>query len=122
METGLTEHNGDAEPAGAVVEAVQGARGWIGRRSMLIAGASGLAVGGLALGTATGKLPFSQALQRTLGVPSSNPTPQLGSPRVERVYSQARGRMVDLVFILPSKTPPKGLPMSLMLHGLEGNA
>jgi len=102
--------------------AVRDARRWLSRRSVLIAGASGLAVTGLAVGTATGKLPFSQALQRTLGVTSSNPTTQLGSTRVERVYSQARGRMVDLVFILPSKTPPKGLPMSLMLHGLHGNA
>lgn len=102
--------------------AVRDARRWLSRRSVLIAGASGLAVTGLAVGTATGKLPFSQALQRTLGVTSSNPTTQLGSTRVERVYSAARGRMVDLVFILPSKTPPKGLPMSLMLHGLHGNA
>ncbi|GAB3159165.1 alpha/beta hydrolase-fold protein [Amycolatopsis stemonae] len=101
---------------------VRDARRWLSRRSVLVAGASGLAVTGLAVGTATGKLPFSQALQRTLGVTSSNPTTQLGSTRVERVYSQARGRMVDLVFILPSKTPPKGLPMSLMLHGLHGNA
>ncbi len=118
----MNEHNEDAEPAGAVAEAVQGARRWLSRRSVLIAGASGLAVTGLAVGTATGKLPFSPALQRTVGVTSSNPTTQLGSTRVERVYSAARGRMVDLVFILPSKTPPKGLPMSLMLHGLHGNA
>lgn len=128
----MNEENGDAEraaggdqpqPAKAVAEAaVQGARRWLSRRSVLIAGASGLAVTGLAVGTATGKLPFSQALQRTLGVTSSNPTTQLGSTRVERVYSAARGRMVDLVFILPSKTPPKGLPMSLVLHGLHGNA
>ena len=91
----MNEENGDAEPTGAVVEAVQGARRWLSRRSVLIAGASGLAVTGLAVGTATGKLPFSQALQRTVGVTSSNPTTQLGSTRVERVYSAARGRMVD---------------------------
>ncbi|WP_326960143.1 alpha/beta hydrolase [Amycolatopsis sp. NBC_01286] len=102
--------------------AVRDARRWLSRRSVLIAGASGVAVAGLAAGTATGKLPFSQALQRALGVASSNPTTQLGSTRVERVYSAARGRMVDLVFLLPSKTPPRGLPMSLMLHGLHGNA
>lgn len=124
----MNDENGERPPGEPLIPetvgaaAVRDARRWLSRRSVLIAGASGLAVGGLALGTATGKLPFSQALQRTLGVTSSNPTTQLGSTRVERVYSQARGRMVDLVFILPSKTPPKGLPMSLMLHGLHGNA
>jgi S-formylglutathione hydrolase FrmB len=113
---------GEPAPSTAVEGAVRDARKWLSRRSVLIAGASGVAVAGLAAGTATGKLPFSQALQRALGVASSNPTTQLGSTRVERVYSEARGRMVDLVFLLPSKTPPRGLPMSLVLHGLHGNA
>jgi S-formylglutathione hydrolase FrmB len=94
----------------------------VSRRSALIAGASGLGVAGLAVGTATGAVPFSQALQRALGVASSTPVTQLGSVRVERVYSAARGRNVDLVFLLPSKKPPHGLPMSLMLHGLHGTA
>ncbi len=94
----------------------------VSRRSLLIAGASGLGVAGLAAGTATGVVPFNQALQRALGVASSTPVTQLGSMRVERVYSHARGRQVDLVFLLPSKKPPAGLPMSLMLHGLHGSA
>ncbi|WP_406635720.1 alpha/beta hydrolase [Amycolatopsis sp. WGS_07] len=94
----------------------------VSRRSMLIAGASGLGIAGLAVGTATGVVPFNQALQRALGVTSSTPVTQLGSMRVERVYSHARGREVDLVFLLPSKKPPAGLPMSLMLHGLHGTA
>ncbi len=101
---------------------VDGARRWLSRRSVLIAGASGLGVAGLAAGTATGALPFSEALQRALGVASPTPATQLGSPRVERVYSEARGREVDLVLMLPTKAPPKGLPMSLMLHGLHGTA
>jgi len=94
----------------------------VSRRSLLIAGASGLGVAGLAAGAATGVVPFNQALQRALGVASSTPVTQLGSMRVERVYSHARGREVDLVFLLPSKKPPAGLPMSLMLHGLHGTA
>ncbi|MBB4689736.1 alpha/beta hydrolase [Amycolatopsis jiangsuensis] len=99
-----------------------GDRRRVSRRSLLIAGASGLGVAGVAVGTATGVVPFSQALQRALGVASSTPVTQLGSMRVERVYSAARGRMVNLVFLLPSKHPPRGLPMSLLLHGLHGNA
>ncbi|RJQ86393.1 alpha/beta hydrolase [Amycolatopsis panacis] len=99
-----------------------GERRRVSRRSLLIAGASGLGVAGLAVGTATGVVPFSPALQRALGVASSTPVTQLGSMRVERVYSAARGRMVNLVFLLPSKQPKRGLPMSLLLHGLHGNA
>ncbi|MDT8914539.1 alpha/beta hydrolase-fold protein [Amycolatopsis sp. PS_44_ISF1] len=99
-----------------------GPRRGVSRRSVVIAGAAGLGVAGLAVGTATGAVPFSPALQRVLGVASSTPVTQLGSTRVERVYSAARGRQVDLVLILPSKKPPRGLPMSLMLHGLHGNA
>lgn len=98
------------------------ARRWLSRRSVLIAGVSGVGVAGLAAGTATGTLPFSAALQRTLGVASSSPATQLGVARVERVYSAARGREVDLVTILPTKSPPAGMPMSLLLHGLHGNA
>ncbi|MFD9892627.1 alpha/beta hydrolase-fold protein [Amycolatopsis sp. NPDC059027] len=88
----------------------------------MIAGASGLAVTGLAAGTATGQMPFGNALQRAIGVASSNPATQLGAPRVERVYSHARGREVDLVLMLPTKVHQPGLPMSLLLHGLHGNA
>ncbi len=116
------QDGGQPGEAPAVESALRDTRRWLGRRSVLIAGASGLAVTGLAAGTATGTLPFSQALQRVLGVASSTPATQLGSTRIERVYSAARGREVDLVLMLPSKTPPRGLPMSLMLHGLHSNA
>ena len=98
------------------------ARRWLSRRSVLIAGASGVGVAALTVGTATGALPFSAALQRAVGVASPTPATQLGTPTVERVYSAARGREVDLVIMLPTKAPSKGLPMSLMLHGLHGNA
>lgn len=42
--------------------------------------------------------------------------------RSERVYSAARGREVNIVTILPPGVPTEGLPMSLLLHGLHGNA
>ncbi|HVW41229.1 MAG TPA: alpha/beta hydrolase-fold protein [Amycolatopsis sp.] len=92
------------------------------RRSVLIAGASGLGIAGVTAGTATGVLPFGEAVQRALGVTSTTPVTQLGVAKVERVWSQARNRQVDLVMLLPSKSPPANLPMSLLLHGLHGRA
>ncbi|GAB3581459.1 alpha/beta hydrolase-fold protein [Amycolatopsis endophytica] len=92
------------------------------RRSVLIAGASGLGLAGVAAGAATGVLPVSEAVQRVLGVASSSPATQLGAARVERVWSHYRNRMVDLVTLLPTKSPPRNLPMSLLLHGLRGRA
>ena len=101
-----------------------GARTWLSRRSVLIAGASGLGVAGLAAVTATGTLPFSVTLQHAAGVGVASPAPatKLGTPTVERVYSAARGREVDLLTMLPAKAPSPDLPISLMLHGLHGNA
>ncbi|WP_020420757.1 alpha/beta hydrolase family protein [Amycolatopsis sp. ATCC 39116] len=92
------------------------------RRSVLIAGASGLGIAAVAAGTATGVLPVSEALQRALGVASSSPASQIGVAKVERVWSRYRNRMVDLVILLPSKSPPRNLPVSLLLHGLHGRA
>ncbi|WP_435157262.1 alpha/beta hydrolase [Amycolatopsis sacchari] len=92
------------------------------RRSLLIAGASGLGVAAFTAGTATGVLPVDEAVQRALGVTSSTPVSQLGFARVERVWSAARGREVDFVTLLPSKSPPRDLPMVLVLHGLHGRA
>ncbi|MGC7094058.1 alpha/beta hydrolase-fold protein [Amycolatopsis lurida] len=88
---------------------------------MLLAGGSALGVAGVAAAGATGVLPFSEAMQRALGVASSNPATELGVTRVERVYSAARGREVDLVLMLPSKNPQRGLPISLYLHGRGGS-
>ncbi|GHF62045.1 S-formylglutathione hydrolase FrmB [Amycolatopsis bartoniae] len=92
------------------------------RRSLLIAGASGLGVAAFTAGTATGVLPVSEAVQRALGVTSTTPVSQVGSARVERVWSAARGREIDFVTLLPSKSPPRNLPMVLVLHGLHGRA
>lgn len=92
------------------------------RRSVLIAGASGLGVAALATGTATGALPGSEAVQRALGVTSTTPVNRPGAAEIERVHSAARGRDVDFVTWLPTKVPQRGLPMVLVLHGLHGRA
>jgi enterochelin esterase-like enzyme len=42
--------------------------------------------------------------------------------RYERVYSAARGREVTLSFHVPTGVNPRGLPMSILLHGLHGDA
>ncbi|MDI5977570.1 alpha/beta hydrolase, partial [Amycolatopsis magusensis] len=63
---------------------------------MLLTGGSALGVAGVAVAGATGVLPFSEAMQRALGVASSTPATELGVTKVERVYSAARGREVDL--------------------------
>ncbi|MFC9995995.1 alpha/beta hydrolase [Nocardia sp. NPDC127526] len=42
--------------------------------------------------------------------------------RSERLHSAARGRAVNVVTILPPGVRTEGLPMSLLLHGLHGNA
>lgn len=42
--------------------------------------------------------------------------------RFEHVYSAARRREVTLAFYLPAGVNPRGLPMSLLLHGLHGDA
>ncbi|OZM74610.1 alpha/beta hydrolase [Amycolatopsis antarctica] len=92
------------------------------RRSVLLAGGSGLGVLGVAAATASGKLPFTEPLQRGLGVASPSPATQVGVTRIEKVYSAARGREVELVTMLPSRSPARGLPMVLLLHGLGASA
>jgi S-formylglutathione hydrolase FrmB len=89
---------------------------------MLIAGASGLGVAAFTAGTATGALPVSEAVQRALGVTSATPVNQLGGAKVERLWSPARGREIDFVTMLPTRSPARGLPMVLVLHGLHGRA
>ncbi|SFP97019.1 S-formylglutathione hydrolase FrmB [Amycolatopsis arida] len=91
------------------------------RRSVLLATASGLGVSVVAGGIATDTLPVGPAMHRTLGV-ASGPEPRPGRFRVERVYSAARGREVDLVTMLPTSSPRAGLPMALFLHGRGGSA
>lgn len=94
----------------------------LSRRSMLVAGASGLGVAAFTAGTTTGVLPVSEAVQRALGVTSTTPVSQLGAAKVERVWSAVRGREIDFVTMLPNRSPARGLPMVLALHGLGGRA
>ncbi|HUQ59253.1 alpha/beta hydrolase [Lentzea sp.] len=54
---------------------------------------------------------------RATNKPDAKPT-----IRFERVYSAARHREVTLAFYLPTGTNPRGLPMSILLHGLHGDA
>lgn len=42
--------------------------------------------------------------------------------RYERVYSASRRREVTLAFYLPTGVNTRGMPMSILLHGLRGNA
>ncbi|RAS64586.1 S-formylglutathione hydrolase FrmB [Lentzea atacamensis] len=54
---------------------------------------------------------------RVRGTSAAEPT-----VRFERVYSAARRREVTLAFYLPTGVNPRGLPMSILLHGLHGDA
>ncbi|RKT53079.1 alpha/beta hydrolase [Saccharothrix australiensis] len=94
----------------------------VSRRTLLGAlGATGLAVTGSAVAL-HGHAPVGEALRRVLGVAGPVPVAKRPVVRVERVYSRLRGRGVDLVTILPPGVPAEGLPVSLLLHGLHGNA
>lgn len=89
------------------------------RRSILAStGLLGLAAAGAAVGAGVNAAPGNElahgALHTVLGI-----EPVI---KTERVYSAARGREVDVVSILPSGVRTEGLPMSLLLHGLNGSA
>lgn len=71
------------------------------------------APGDLALGQATGK-----AGSQTATVPNVPP----GRVTVERVYSPARGRAINLVIMRPAGVPDRKLPVCLVLHGRGGDA
>ncbi len=71
------------------------------------------AQGDLALGQATGR-----AGSQTATVPNVPP----GRVTVERVYSPARGRAINLVIMRPAGVPDRRLPVCLVLHGRGGDA
>lgn len=87
------------------------------RRAVLLAGGSALAAS-LTAGAATGALPVDGVARLALGETAPGP----GVVEVERVWSQARNREVDLVKLLPGGSRPDHLPVSLLLHGLHGRA
>ncbi|NGY61078.1 esterase family protein [Lentzea sp. NEAU-D13] len=83
---------------------------------------------GAVIATATGVATYvssaSEATERQIATadrvnstPAAKPT-----VRFERVYSAARHREVTLAFYLPTGVSSRGLPMSILLHGLHGDA
>ncbi|MTD56909.1 alpha/beta hydrolase [Amycolatopsis pithecellobii] len=94
----------------------------ISRRTLLVAGGAGLGVAAFAAATELGAMTADPPVQRALGATPSTSANPLGAARVERVWSDARGREVDLVTLLPARAPADGLPMVLALHGLHGRA
>ncbi|WP_199442380.1 alpha/beta hydrolase [Umezawaea beigongshangensis] len=94
--------------------------GRVSRRTVLAA--LGLVTTGAAVTASTGHLPAGPVPP---GVPGAVGATRIGtSPvvRTERVRSRSRGRVVDLVTVLPAGVPAAGLPMSLLLHGRTGSA
>ncbi|RBM22510.1 alpha/beta hydrolase [Prauserella sp. PE36] len=95
------------------------------RRAVLLAGvASGV---GAAAAITTGVLSESSstpasALRRSASSSFPAVLSGPGATVADRVYSHARGRHVDLVLVLPTRKPPPGLPMSVLLHGRNGSA
>ncbi|MGQ0837981.1 alpha/beta hydrolase [Actinokineospora sp.] len=87
----------------------------LGRRSLLVAGAAGLATASIAIGA-------HPALDVLAGATAAGSAGPESVVRTEQVYSAARGRAVDLVTVLPTELPAKNLPMCLFLHGLRGSA
>ncbi|PPK69035.1 alpha/beta hydrolase-fold protein [Actinokineospora auranticolor] len=88
----------------------------VSRRSLLVAGAAGVATAGVVVGAATRTLPLLDVIGAAVGGG--------GEPviRTERVWSAARGTDVDLVTVLPEEPVSRNLPVCLLLHGLRGNA
>ena len=97
-------------------------RAGVHRRTVLGAlGLAGATAAGLGL-TLNGSAPLGEALRLAVGIAGPKPAGKRPVVKVDRVHSAARGRDVDLVTILPPGPTPKNLPMSVLLHGLHGNA
>ncbi|SDG18308.1 S-formylglutathione hydrolase FrmB [Lentzea fradiae] len=91
------------------------------RRTVFVA--LGLVVA-TAVGVATYVSSTAEAPRRQIATADRLHTKPAVKPtiRFERVYSSARRREVTLAFYLPTGVNPRGLPMSILLHGLRGNA
>jgi S-formylglutathione hydrolase FrmB len=83
---------------------------------------------GVVIATATGVATYvtasSQAPEEQIATSDrlSRTNAALPTLRFEHVYSAARHRDVTLAFYLPPGANPRGLPMSILLHGLHGDA
>jgi S-formylglutathione hydrolase FrmB len=86
-----------------------------------------LAAIGAAIATAAGVATYvssSEATEQQIATADGMRSTTAAKPtiRFERVYSAARHREVTLAFYLPTGANPRGLPMSILLHGLHGDA
>ncbi|MCR3749822.1 alpha/beta hydrolase [Lentzea californiensis] len=87
-----------------------------------------LAAIGVVIATATGVVTYvsssSDAVERQIATADKVRATSAAKPaiRFERVYSAARHREVTLAFYLPAGANTRGLPMSILLHGLHGDA
>lgn len=90
------------------------------RRAALAAALTGITVAGAGAAAAVTLLPKGEPRLHSLD--DGPPLDDTGVTKVERVYSQARGRKVHLITTLPSADPPPGLPMCLVLHGIHAGA
>ncbi|WP_158841080.1 alpha/beta hydrolase [Saccharothrix deserti] len=94
----------------------------VSRRTVLTAlGGSALATAGVTAAL-NGNAPFGEALRHALGVAGPVPAVKRAIVQVERVWSQYRGRDVDLLTLVPPGVSTKNLPMSILLHGRYGTA
>ncbi|MEC3953024.1 alpha/beta hydrolase-fold protein [Nocardia sp. CDC153] len=108
-----------------MVEDYRAAARRFSRRSLFATtGLIGLAATGAAVAAGVNAAVDAEDTKRSPNVDQIRPAAVGINPviRTERVYSQARGREVDLVTILPPGVPTENLPMSLLLHGLHGTA
>ncbi|MFE3195740.1 alpha/beta hydrolase [Nocardia sp. NPDC059240] len=108
-----------------MVEDYRAAARRFSRRSLFATtGLLGLAAAGAAVSAGVNAAVDTDEVKRTLSGGELGKTVLGVNPiiRTERVYSAARGRQVDLVTILPPGVPTENLPISLLLHGLHGNA
>ncbi|MBK1786407.1 alpha/beta hydrolase [Prauserella sp. ASG 168] len=93
------------------------------RRSLLLA-AAGTGVAGAVTAGLIDRSPdrVLHALSRSASSAYPSVLTGPGITRVERIYSRARGREVDVALVLPSREPPEGMPVSVLLHGRSGSA
>lgn len=87
-----------------------------------------LAAIGVVIATAIGVVTYvsssSEATERQIATADRVQGTSAAKPtiRYERVYSAARHREVTLAFYVPTGSSARGLPMSILLHGLHGDA
>ncbi|SES07941.1 alpha/beta hydrolase [Lentzea albida] len=87
-----------------------------------------LAAIGVVIATATGVATYvsssSGPIEQQIATADKVRATPVAKPviRFERVYSAARHREITLAFYLPAGVSTRGLPMSILLHGLRGDA